>query len=288
MEENALWIKERGKLVSAPNEQYIGGITGSNLSSIYMELLAIIYALKHFRPYVYGRFFLIYTDHRPLVYLVNLKNPSSRLMRWKLELSEYDFNIIHKPGRLNSNADALSRIEITPDEILGIEPIKNKLEEKYPQDIIDKCVKLIRSENELNVLTRSQVNKNRKEEQILPTINEEEENEDKENETEKESENILNENRNVENKEKDKETIGSVNIREEQYEKLVKKDFDKIIFVISHPNDERNKVLQIGDIYEKEIGKLEKYKRNEMIVYLPENCGKETDLDHILKMKSRS
>lgn len=72
---------------------------------------------------LWGRHFKIVTDHRPLKWLISLKDPGSRLTRWTIKLSEYDFEVIHKPGRSNQNADALSRItiakvDISPQEIL--------------------------------------------------------------------------------------------------------------------------------------------------------------------------
>ena len=89
--------------------------TEQKYSTIEKELLAIIYAVKTFRPYVYGRKFLIYTDHRPLVWLWKLKEPNSKLLRWKLRLEEYDFEVIYKKGKYNVNADSLSRIKL--DEV---------------------------------------------------------------------------------------------------------------------------------------------------------------------------
>lgn len=80
-----------------------------NYSTTEKELLAIVYSVKHFRPYLYGQKFKIITDHLPLTYLMNCKDPSSRLIRWRLLLEEYDYTIHHKPGRVNSNVDALSR-----------------------------------------------------------------------------------------------------------------------------------------------------------------------------------
>ena len=83
-----------------------------NYNTTEKELLAIIWAVKHFRPYIYGRKFKIVTDHRALTWLFNVKDPGSKLIRWRLQLEEYDYQIVHKPGRVNSNADCLSRIPI--------------------------------------------------------------------------------------------------------------------------------------------------------------------------------
>lgn len=84
----------------------------SNYSTTEKELLAIVWSVKHFRPYLYGRKFKIITDHRPLTWLFNVKDPGSRLIRWRLALEEYDYEILYKPGKLNKNADALSRIPL--------------------------------------------------------------------------------------------------------------------------------------------------------------------------------
>lgn len=86
--------------------------TESRYSTIERELLAIIWAIKHFRPYLYGQKFFIYTDHRPLAWLNSMKDPSSKLTRWRLSLQDYNFEIIYKNGKQNTNADALSRIKV--------------------------------------------------------------------------------------------------------------------------------------------------------------------------------
>jgi len=80
-----------------------------NYSTTEKELLVIVWAVKHFRPYVYGIKFKIVTDHKPLIWLFSVNDPGSRLIRWKLKLEEYDYEIIHKAGWANANADALSR-----------------------------------------------------------------------------------------------------------------------------------------------------------------------------------
>lgn len=88
-----------------------------NYPTIEKELLAIVWAVKHFRPYLYGRSFKIMTDHKPLIYLFNLKDPSSRLLKFKLILEEYDYEIEYVKGRENVAADALSRLTITSKEL---------------------------------------------------------------------------------------------------------------------------------------------------------------------------
>ncbi|KAM0724355.1 Retrovirus-related Pol polyprotein from transposon 17.6 [Formica fusca] len=109
-----------------------------NYNTTEKELLAIVWAVKHFRPYVYGTKFKIVTDHKPLIWLFNVNDPGSRLIRWRLKLEEYDYEIIHKAGRANANADALSRnvtreaheTEEEEREILAIEKETNSDEEK--------------------------------------------------------------------------------------------------------------------------------------------------------------
>ena len=76
------------------------------------ELLAIVWNCKQYRPYLYGRKFTIVTDHKPLTWVFNVKDPSSRLLRWRLKLEELYYEVVYKPGVRNTNADALSRITI--------------------------------------------------------------------------------------------------------------------------------------------------------------------------------
>lgn len=94
-----------------------------NYSTIEKELLAVVWATKYFRPYVFGRKFLIETDHKPLQWLFSIKEPNSKLVRWRLKLSEFDYEIKYKKGILNGNADALSRIEINLTEQSNIHRI---------------------------------------------------------------------------------------------------------------------------------------------------------------------
>lgn len=74
------------------------------------ECLAVLWAVKKFRPYLEGMTFSVITDHQTLKWLHNLKDPQGRLARWAIKLQQYQFTIEHRPGKLNAAADALSRM----------------------------------------------------------------------------------------------------------------------------------------------------------------------------------
>ena len=77
------------------------------------ECLAIVKSVKHFRPYLYGRFFIVETDHQALTTLQRMaivqKDPNSRFMRWSMALQEYHYEILYKKGVNNGNTDGLTR-----------------------------------------------------------------------------------------------------------------------------------------------------------------------------------
>lgn len=95
-------------------------------STTHKELLAMVECVRAFRPYVWGRFFVMITDHKALCYLFNMKDCGSRLFRQKIELMDYNFRVIHRPGALNTVADALSRMQpSSPNEITEDENVEN-------------------------------------------------------------------------------------------------------------------------------------------------------------------
>jgi hypothetical protein len=81
-----------------------------NYTTLEKECLAAIWAVRYFKHYLHGPKFDLYTDNSALTWLKNRPQPKGRVARWIFELSEYDYELIHKQGRLNANADALSRI----------------------------------------------------------------------------------------------------------------------------------------------------------------------------------
>ena len=74
------------------------------------ELLAVVVFLEQFRPYLLGKPFTIRTDHNALTWLQRFKEPERQMARWLQRLQEYQFDILHRPGKKHSNADALSRV----------------------------------------------------------------------------------------------------------------------------------------------------------------------------------
>ena len=74
------------------------------------KLLAVLTFVQQFRHYLLGRQFLIRTDHSSLRWLMSFKSPTDQMARWLEVLSQYDFKIVHRAGRLHINADFLSRI----------------------------------------------------------------------------------------------------------------------------------------------------------------------------------
>ena len=88
----------------------------------------------HFKHYLYGTKFTVKTDHRPLVYLFGMKNPSSKLTRMRLDLEEFDFTVEFVKAKQNVVADALSRIKITSDEIKSINVITRSMNKPVISD----------------------------------------------------------------------------------------------------------------------------------------------------------
>jgi len=80
-----------------------------NYCSTELEALAVVWAVRHFRPYLYGHTCHLFTDHMALKSLLNTPHPSGKLARWGLTIQELDLHIHYRPGKTNKAADALSR-----------------------------------------------------------------------------------------------------------------------------------------------------------------------------------
>lgn len=115
-------------------------------SKTHNLILAVVLAIEAFRYYLYGKQFIVRCDHKPLVSLFKQNKLSSRLLRWKLALSEADFVIQYIPGKTNVVADFLSRIKINNEN-----PQHESLHEFYDSQL--KTVEeLVRETNDSIIL----------------------------------------------------------------------------------------------------------------------------------------
>jgi len=88
-------------------------------STTEKEALALVYAIQIYKPYLFGKRFKVFTDHKPLKSFLKQNSLNDRIERWKLALQDMDFEIEYKPGKENKGADALSRMfEINAAEII--------------------------------------------------------------------------------------------------------------------------------------------------------------------------
>ena len=112
-----------------------------NYSQLDKEALAVLYGVKKFHKYLFGRFFGIHTDHKPLITLLGEGKPipaiaSPRLQRWAITLSAYQYSLKYTPGKLIAHADALSRLPYAestvedtawPETVLAMEALDRSL-----------------------------------------------------------------------------------------------------------------------------------------------------------------
>ena len=84
--------------------------TEVNYSASEREMLAIVLSVERFKQYVYGREFVILSDHQPLKFLLTADIPDARLARLMNRLLIFTYTIEYRAGKAHGNADALSRM----------------------------------------------------------------------------------------------------------------------------------------------------------------------------------
>lgn len=94
-----------------PIAYFSKGLSGQTLakSTYEKELMALVLAIQHWRPYLVGRRFTVRTDHRSLRHLLQQRITTPSQQNWVAKLMGYDFEVEYKPGRVNNVADAMSR-----------------------------------------------------------------------------------------------------------------------------------------------------------------------------------
>ncbi|GJZ21575.1 reverse transcriptase domain-containing protein [Tanacetum coccineum] len=129
-------------------------MTGAQLhyTTTEKEMLAVVYALEKFRPYLVLSRTIVYTDHSAIKYLMAKQDAKSRLLRWILLLQEFNLEIRDKKGAENVAADHLSRLE---------NPHKNELEkqnitESFPLESLGKVEEVKEINENDNVLNENE------------------------------------------------------------------------------------------------------------------------------------
>jgi hypothetical protein len=83
------------------------------------KLIGVVQAVRHWRPYLWGRHFIVCTNHFSLKYLLDQRLSTVPQHQWVSKLFSFDFDVEYRPGHLNMVADALSRRD-TEDALLRL------------------------------------------------------------------------------------------------------------------------------------------------------------------------
>ena len=104
------------------------------------EALSIVWAIEHFRLYLYGHYFTLISDHQALEIIFNnpKSKPPARILRWQLRLQDYNFKVIYKSGKSNIS-DYLSR-HPNKDQLISDKSRQQEIAECYVNYLIDSSV----------------------------------------------------------------------------------------------------------------------------------------------------
>lgn len=106
-----------------------------NYSTTERECLAVIWGVEHYRHYLMGSKFTIFTDHIALQWLKNTKTSSKRLLRWSLKLAEYNYEVVYRAGKSIPHVDALSRSHtVNFNDTASENSFLNKIKEAQKRD----------------------------------------------------------------------------------------------------------------------------------------------------------
>ena len=124
------------------------------------EALGVVWSCEKFHIYIYGKPFVILTDHEPLLILYSKSGkPSPRILRWALRLQSYEFEIKHIPGKKN------------PADVLSNNPIEANKENYNESQETEKYINTIIAEAAPKAITISEIIENSKtDEEIIKVI----------------------------------------------------------------------------------------------------------------------
>lgn len=123
------------------------------------ELMAIVMAVQHWRPYLLGKKFLVKTDQCSLKFLLEQRVIQRQYQKWIAKLLGYSFEVVYKPGLENKAADALSRLPpsvrlnyLTAPALTDLKVIQEEVEQdSHMKEIL---LKLQRGEKVSNYLLK--------------------------------------------------------------------------------------------------------------------------------------
>ena len=103
-----------------------------NYGTTKRELLGIIFALEHYKYYLSGNHFKLFTDHKALTFMFTQKHTNQMLNNWLETLLSFDFEPIHRPGILNILPDSISRFyDADPQEVVDNPVIWSMVDEDF-------------------------------------------------------------------------------------------------------------------------------------------------------------
>ena len=121
-----------------------------------LETLAVLWAISHFHPYLYGHSLVIYTDHAAIRAVLETPKPSAKHARWWTKVygsGIKNLKIAYRPGRANANADALSRgpqgtapVEGIGEDEYQIFAIQSELENTTIPELLQRSITAIQPE----------------------------------------------------------------------------------------------------------------------------------------------
>jgi hypothetical protein len=107
----------------------------AKLAAYERELIGLVQAVRHWRPYLWGRRFVVHTDHRSLRFILDQCLTTIPQHQWVSKLLRFDFVVGYKPGVQNIVADALSRRDERLEEVMASSAPQFALFDEVRQEI---------------------------------------------------------------------------------------------------------------------------------------------------------
>ena len=106
------------------------------LAAYERELIGLVQAVRHWRPYLWGRKFVVRIDHYALKFMLDQRLSTVPQHQWISKLFGFDFSVEYRPGRLNVVADALSRRNQQDQQLLALSTPSFQLYDDLRKEIV--------------------------------------------------------------------------------------------------------------------------------------------------------